>query len=104
MTTTYNGWTNYETWDVALWLGDEEPSYRYWIQASEECWEEAAACDAFTREERAVYNLAERLKTDDDTRIEEMRRAALSAGGLDKKEKKPGFFDRFFKRKGKAKD
>ena len=21
---TYNGWTNYETWNVNLWLGDEE--------------------------------------------------------------------------------
>lgn len=21
---TYNGWTNYETWNVNLWLGDDE--------------------------------------------------------------------------------
>ena len=26
-TQTYNGWTNYETWNVALWLGNEEGSY-----------------------------------------------------------------------------
>ena len=26
----YNGWTNYETWVVRLWLDNEEPSYRYW--------------------------------------------------------------------------
>src|SRR3990167_10562694 len=24
---TYNGWTNYETWAVALWLGDDQGSY-----------------------------------------------------------------------------
>ena len=23
----YNGWTNYETWCVSLWLGNEEPLY-----------------------------------------------------------------------------
>ncbi len=27
---TYEGWTNYETWVVKLWMGNEEPSYRYW--------------------------------------------------------------------------
>lgn len=25
MTTTYNGWTNYETWLVNIWLGDSLP-------------------------------------------------------------------------------
>jgi len=24
---TYNGWTNYETWNVGLWLMNEEPLY-----------------------------------------------------------------------------
>lgn len=24
---SYNGWTNYETWLVAVWLDNEEPSY-----------------------------------------------------------------------------
>jgi len=27
---SYNGWSNYETWDVALWIDNEEGSYNYW--------------------------------------------------------------------------
>lgn len=27
---TYNGWTNYETWNVKLWMDDDEGSNRYW--------------------------------------------------------------------------
>jgi hypothetical protein len=27
---TYNGWSNYETWVVDLWLTNERGSYEYW--------------------------------------------------------------------------
>ena len=26
---TYNGWANYETWNVALWLGNNEVMYNF---------------------------------------------------------------------------
>ena len=33
---SYNGWTNYETWNVNLWLGNEEGSYNYWQEQARE--------------------------------------------------------------------
>lgn len=34
MSTTYNGWANWETWNTALWLTNEEGVYRYWMGAA----------------------------------------------------------------------
>ncbi len=61
-TEKYNGWTNYETWNVALWLGNNEGDYRYWTETAQECYDEAEADDTFTREERATLELCLRLK------------------------------------------
>lgn len=62
MTTDYNGWTNYETWNVNLWIENEEGSYRYWREVTRECIDAAEADGTFTKEERAALDLMERLK------------------------------------------
>jgi hypothetical protein len=41
MTDRYNGWTNYETWNVALWLGNDEGSYHYWNHQAYQCLQDA---------------------------------------------------------------
>jgi hypothetical protein len=64
---TYNGWTNYETWCVALWLDNEQGSYHYWREQAEEHWKNAPSCEQvrkgiWTREEAAKFNLADQLR------------------------------------------
>lgn len=35
MSQEYNGWTNYETWNVALWMDNDESSYQYALIAKD---------------------------------------------------------------------
>jgi hypothetical protein len=53
---SYNGWSNYETWAVALWIDNEAPSYRFWRDVAD-----AIKGDVKKKRER-IYALAERLK------------------------------------------
>ena len=48
---TYNGWTNYETWLVALWIDNEEGSYSDRCAAADEAWEDTDEAD--TPEDRS---------------------------------------------------
>lgn len=63
-TKTYNGWTNYETWNVKLWMDNDQGSYTYYTELAQEIWDEVEveAEKSFTRAERAALDLADRLK------------------------------------------
>jgi len=63
MTERYNGWTNYETWNVKLWMDNDQGSYEFWNEQAQECWNETDADEPNdTREADARIALAERLE------------------------------------------
>ena len=43
--TTYQGWTNYSTWAVALWFDNDEPLYRESRRRAAWIHKDAHACD-----------------------------------------------------------
>lgn len=57
---THNGWTNYETWAVALWLDNQESSYRYWRAVAQETIQLTKLLEE--RREEAGTTLADRIK------------------------------------------
>jgi hypothetical protein len=63
----YNGWTNYETWNVALWWG-ESGMDGYWYGEAESLLD-AADEDADDYEDDVIRELADRMK---DETTEEM--------------------------------
>jgi len=61
-TKTYNGWTNYETWNVALWMDNEQGSQEYWRDRANDYLLQSEADSVFTKEERATLELADDIK------------------------------------------
>ena len=60
--TKYNGWTNYETWLVNLWIDNEQGSDEFWRSTAGEYYENAEATAYSTKSESARYDLAEYMK------------------------------------------
>ncbi len=58
----YNGWTNYETWNVKLWLGNDEGVYNYCRETAQEAWDNTEASKHLTHSEEAATVLANSLK------------------------------------------
>jgi hypothetical protein len=68
----YNGWFNYETWLVKLWIDNEQGSCEYWDETAQEVYNEASAERSFSRDERATLDLADRLKSEFDEATPEL--------------------------------
>ena len=68
--TRYNGWTNYETWVVKLWMDNDEGSYLSWRERTVECWREAEdkhPNQFMDRKQNAQQLLADALKDEHDS-------------------------------------
>jgi hypothetical protein len=53
----YNGWTNYETWLVKLWMDNEQATQEYWLEMA--------------RDDVTAYDLSQTLQTEyNDMRAE----------------------------------
>lgn len=68
----YNGWTNYPTWAVKLWI-DDEGIYSHWREQAQTFWTDTAYDDetAEVHAERAVDELAAQLKREHSDGTEE---------------------------------
>ena len=53
---TYNGWANYETWNVALWIGNDEFLYNTAKACVEYCGDNETPYDKFIRCQFNVAN------------------------------------------------
>jgi hypothetical protein len=65
----YNGWENFETWCVHLWLTNEEGSYRYWRDEARRHRKEAGKSHRVTRArwtvtEQASSTLGEQIRSE----------------------------------------
>lgn len=61
--TTYNGWQNYETWLVNVWIDNIQGEQEYWHEAAREVYGQITVSGhIFTRAEHAAFELAERMR------------------------------------------
>jgi hypothetical protein len=68
---TYNGYSNYETWAVQLWIDNNESSSAYWRQlASELYYHQAIEGAHFSKVEDAICLLTEKLKDSYNNQME----------------------------------
>jgi len=70
--TKYNGWTNYETWCVNLWMSNDQGSDEYYRELAQETYNRAEPEPSFTRDEVATRNLSDTLEGEFDERQSEL--------------------------------
>lgn len=60
---TYNGWKNYETWVVNLWIENEIDDYHCWQAEAQLVWNDAEAGEVLDKYFAAKLELSNRMKS-----------------------------------------
>lgn len=76
MAEKYNGWTNYETWAVNLYMDNDQPQEQFWRGVVLTVYHQSKAEGPFTRTENAAFHLAERIKEEHENAANDMLEAA----------------------------
>lgn len=78
-----NGWANYETWAVNLWMDNERGQQDYWADEARQCFANAKADGCLTQRDMAAIALADRIKEEhEDAATEMLRQANYEVGPL----------------------
>ena len=64
--TRYNGWTNYETWNVALWMDNDAGAQGYWTERAREVYESAEPKYSLSKKDIAASELADEIQAQHD--------------------------------------
>ena len=65
MADRYNGWSNYETWNLKLWIDNDQGLYGHWQEAAQTAFDDTDDDDdSATRKCEAAEALAEQLESD----------------------------------------
>lgn len=75
---TYNGWTNYETWNVALHLDNDQGSQELMQEYAQECVDEALSDNESDIRAAATYSLSKRIEEFHD----EMHEQTVTVSGV----------------------
>ncbi len=59
---TYNGWSNYETWNVKLWIDNDQGIHTHFNDRAESLLNLPSTSEYWTQQESAKFNLADEIK------------------------------------------